>query len=286
MRILTFSIIFLILSCKSDGTQNGAISKNIKLNPFGNAPLSAALYIDSDDENLTAQITIKSKSSQQEPLVITSRIEKTDDLKYFQVYGLYPDHENTIHVKIISENIVLDTSSHVIITPKIDHIAPQNSTIEGNIGSQSLILITESTKNGETSKSYMIDSEGNLRWFCDFDKMTYTISEFDDGLFTLGPSEGKNQNLFYQYNLVGQQLNSYDFSKKGKYGTLRSDIKKTKKGSFVLIADKIESESTHNYFIEYNKELLGNNVQLELNLEEILPNVDDLYLDLPIKNRY
>lgn len=166
---------------------------NIILNPYGNAPLSAIILFETDEE-LPVTITISGKDA-------SSTIKntfKSSKKHYLPIYGLYPNTTNNIEIKCGNEikNITIETDA----LPE-DLLNVENTYTESN----SLKFISND------KYTYALDNNNDIRWYLDI-PITKNIISLENGHFLLSTNhlnETNTSNTLIEIDLLGKVYKQY-----------------------------------------------------------------------------
>lgn len=289
IKYLLLALPFFIHSCDFVGSQQYNLEYETKLNPYGYAPLTAGIIVNGIEVELLAEVTVKGKGENGLDLTRATKVVPQKGIFLVPVIGLYPNYNNNVSVILKNEEgKKVGEYSTEIQTEKIQFEFAKEPVTKGEIGDNNLIFATLYTFVFEKGKdmdflpkSVALDGQGEVRWYSDFKGRSHIVAEVIDGFLYCGSNKGNFAGKMVKYNFLGEELEVYDFSKDGKYYNLHHDIRKTENGSFLLTVNKKGEPTVENYVLEYNPNLMGNNVQLEMDVEEIMPNCDDFFLDLP-----
>lgn len=287
--LLLFTMLLFLSACRNANVLN--LKHEIIKNPYGYAPLTAVVKLTGLDRQVFADIIVRKQTKDGITLKrqIVVKPNEKDALSLLPVIGLYPEYLNEVVIYLKEENgSLLDSLNLKIQTDSLPFKFAKLPKVEGSLGDNELIFTNlfnvkmESGKDMDVSQtSLALDAEGAIRWYGDFKGRSHSIVEVIDGQLFAGSGKGAYAGKMVAYNFLGEELHVFDFSKNGLYHNIHHDIKRGQNGNFFLTVNKKESSSMENYILEFAPDLLGNNIQIELDLEELLPNMDDFFIDLP-----
>lgn len=278
----------LFIQCKNDNTV-ADIKFSIQNNPYGFAPLTAMIALEENyDDNTIAEVTVKGKAGLNADIVLSQSIKRIDNKNYVPIIGLYADYDNVVEVKLIDKNTTKSIgkiNANIKTEPLIfDFVSTPKTT--GNIANDNLVFMVLYSFVFEKGKdldfiqtSVALDKNGDIRWYGDFQGRSHIVTECIDGFLYAGSNKGSFSDKIVKYNLLGQELASYDISMDGKYYNTHHDIRKNAKGNLLLTVNKKDHPSMENFIIEYDMD--KKKVVNALDLENCMPTVDDIFVGLP-----
>ncbi len=292
LKLIIIALFTVIFNGCAATQQPSKLNYNVLLNPYGYTPLTAMISIDGWDsaKDIVARVSIAGKTADEMPLVYSIPLKiNTEEKTQLPVIGLFAGHLNRVEISFNeSSGKQLKRLDLEIQTNPIAFSFAETPVTKGKLTANELIFTTIYSfelKKGEDmifiQKAIALDGKGRIRWFSDFKGRSHVVTEVIDGYLYAGSNKGPYAGKMVKYNFLGKELEVYDISKNGKYYNIHHDIRKTEKGAFFLTVNERDKTSVENMVLEYNPNLLGNNVQLELDLEALLPNMDDFFTDLP-----
>lgn len=182
----------------SDTAQGGLghliTSESLVLNPTGYVPLAAELKLETT-EPVQVELEIQSRTADQEPLI--HRFEETGTSFTLPVLGLYPAHNNTLHIRFYNrENQLLGEETRPVDTPEL---LPELPTIEVRVNTgrkkpgMNLVSYFGHTNPELPQIPFIFDEYGNIRWYANMDTHPVLQNLFYDA----GVERLKNGNLYF-----------------------------------------------------------------------------------------
>ena len=255
------------------------ISEELVINPSGYAPLTAGIKL-INREDISVRVTVSSIYEGQEDFSAVYAVEKSENPVWIPVLGLYPDAENNVEILITGEagNIILDYSTTLKTRPVFNEL-PSAAEVRGRYPEQDEMIFAGCSLRGlfNLQQGVVFDRYGNVRWYSQF-PLGYHPLEIIDGDIICG--DHGYRNLMHRINLLGftEEKKAFGNDENG-FSYIHHDIVPMGNGHYLLTVNNINSIRRENYLVEFDfKNAL---VVKSWDLEEILPNVDDLYADLP-----
>lgn len=290
--------LFITAACKKDQIDNYAAEVRVgelQLNPYGYAPLAAALEVEVSKGDVVASVKVLAKSEIDSDHIMDITLSSGSGKQVLPVLGLYPDHKNEIEIALRDINgRLLSEVKEVITTGPLPFEFNEAPVIKGNMADNEMIFTVlfsdfNLSSSGTGSISYVeyatiFDKNGNVRWYSEFKNREHWVMEVIDNHIYAGSAGGIHKSELIKYNFLGEEVEVHNislFGERSGFEKIHHDIKKTTNETFLLTVNGIDHPSIENFIIEYDPLLTQNNTQSVINLEEILPNVDDLFLDLP-----
>lgn len=290
--------LMLLASCKKESTdvpEAEAAIGEFKLNPYGFSPLTATLEVDVSRGDVLASVTVKAKDENDTDLKVEETLSPQDQTQYLPILGLYPDHTNEILIRLYDRmGNILKEIEDTLTTDPLPFELNEAPKVTGSIGSNEMIFTVLFTafnlsSSGLGTLNYtqyavLIDKNGNIRWYADFKGRSHSVLNLIVDYLYAGSSDGTHISELIKYNLLGEELEVHDFSMYGPrpgFENIHHEIRQTPDETFLLTVNGIDHPSVENFIIELDPFLSSNNIQTVIDLEEILPNVDDLFPDLP-----
>lgn len=182
----------------------------IKLDPFGNSPLSAVVIFKTE-EATQVSFTVKGKEADTD---IKKTIDGYSKEHQIPILGLYPDYENT--VEMIATNKSEETKSKTIMiqTEKLPENIP-DVTIE-KIEKEKMEVVENGLTFGVPSTKYTIgfDANGDIRWYSSR-YSSHVFKTLENGHFLLlskDTNKGTAYNRLLEMDYTGRIYNVYAIS--------------------------------------------------------------------------
>lgn len=298
ITLLCIVSLFVFSACEKENITNYTAEVEVgalQLNPYGFAPLAAALAVDVSLGEVNATITIAGLGENDNELITRTTLSSNEGTQMLPVIGLYPNHENEIEI-ILHDNLgnVLAEINEIVTTQELPFEFNEQPIITGDMADNEMIYTVlfsdfNLSSTGVGSVSYVeyatiFDKNGNVRWYSDFKNREHWAMEVIDNHIYAGSAGGIHKSELIKYNFLGEEVEVHNISSFGErtgFEKIHHDIKETVNETFLLTVNGIDNPSIENFIIEYDPILAKNNTQSVIDLEEILPNVDDLFFDLP-----
>ena len=267
----------------------------LQLNPYGFAPLVATLEVEISKGDITASVKVLAKTKNDSDHNTEITLAPGSGKQVLPILGLYPDYVNEIEIALrdMNGNLIAEVKETITTTP-LPFEFNEEPVVTGDMGENEMIFTVlfsdfNLSSTGTGSVSYVeyatiFDKNGNVRWYSDFKNREHWVMELIDNHIYAGSGGGIHKSELIKYNFLGEEVEVHNISSFGErtgFEKIHHDIKKTVNETFLLTVNGIENPSIENFIIEYDPTLAQNNTQSVIDLEEILPNVDDLFFDLP-----
>ncbi|MBI9106959.1 MAG: aryl-sulfate sulfotransferase [Spirochaetales bacterium] len=249
------------------------------MNPSGYAPLTAGIPVTAG-QLLIVTVRIESAYEGQEDLVSEFQVEPSPERQWIPVIGLYPDYKNIVHLSIKSSDgtEILEARRTLTTRPSFEEL-PSKAETDGLYPESGEMIFVSCSLRGlfNLQQAVAFDRYGNLRWYSQFPHGYHPI-EIIDGNVVAGDHTYKN--MVHRINMLGFTERSSKFgTEENGYIYIHHDLVHIGGQHYLLTVNNTKQNSRENMIIEFdfNEE----RVVKSWDLEEILPNVDDLYADLP-----
>ncbi len=233
---------------------------NVILNPYGNSPLTALIMFETKNK-VSPKVTIKGKS---EKTTFTYTAEKSKK-HYLNIYGLYPDKENTIIIEYGK------TKKEIKIkTDKLpdDFVTVKDVYKDEDKLTNDLYFFTPSSK-GYTCA---YDINGDVRWYLTNEAL-WQNTRLKNGHLLLSTERLINTPYYmtglYEMDLMGKIYAEY--SLKGGY---HHDYYEMENGNLLIASDDFNNEygTVEDYIVELDRKT--GKIVKKIDLKKIL-NMED-----------
>jgi len=196
----------------------------IKLDPFGNSPLSAIVIFDTPSYSKVS-FKVKGKDSSVD---IKDTIDKYETHHEIPILGLYPDYKNTVEITSTSKSGEVTSNTITIQTGKLPKYIPAVTIKKADKENMEIV------KNGLTftvpSTKYPIgfDANGDIRWYSSrYNSHVFKLLKNGHLLFLSKDSNSGNAyNRLFEIDFTGKAYNVYKLSQTNSMSET-SDIEKT-----------------------------------------------------------
>jgi len=255
-KFLPLLLLIIFAACKKDKSTNNNIipspndlnisADSIKLNPFGNAPLSALITFSNKSTGHT-KIVIEGRDGAGSE--ITQEFNDNGLHHSIPVLGLYANFDNTVDVSLIDntgkelgkKTIHIKTKELPVNTPTaIAVITADHANMEPGFN----LVSSFSGFANPPQTPYILDNYGRIRWYLDFTNNPDLKNLFYD----CGIARLKNGNFFfadqpsgkiYEVDVMGKIINTWSFP---GY-TFHHNVTEKPNGNFLITVSK--EGSTH-----------------------------------------
>ncbi|MGV3467240.1 MAG: aryl-sulfate sulfotransferase [Heyndrickxia sp.] len=196
----------------------------IKLDPFGNSPLSAVVIFDTKSASKVS-FTVKGKDSSVD---IKDTIDKYETHHEIPILGLYPDANNTVEIASTSKSGEVTSKTITFQTGKLPKYIPTVTIKKADTEKMEIV------QNGLTftvpSTKYPIgfDTNGDIRWYSSrYNSHVFKLLKNGHLLFLSKDSNSGNAyNRLFEMDFAGKVYNVYKLSQTNSMSET-SDIEKT-----------------------------------------------------------
>ncbi len=227
----------------------------IMVNPYGNSPLTALIIFETND--LTAPtITVVGKD---EKTTFTNTFVPSKK-HILPVYGLYPDTENKVVLKV--NNTITNLKIKTEALPK-DLILPTSIKADKDELNQELYFVTPSSKGYTTG----YDVNGDVRFYLT-DNYLWDIKRLQNGHLMLSSSRLINPPYYttglVEIDLIGKIYYEYDLP-----GGYHHDVFEMENGNLLVASDDFKSGTVEDYVVLMDRK--NGKILKTWDLKEILP---------------
>ena len=239
--------------------------KNLKLNPFYNAPLSLTLEIDTP---LSGKFVIN-VLGQDGPISNISIKPKYDGRNHeLEIFGLYPDYTNTLEISFISDKgYVRKTQQISVKTSKLPDGFPTINVLKNydRFDQNTLILVNYRIAKDQP---FMVDPFGKIRWYSNGFSETkkYALQVFKNGNIGFGVA-GNDQGKIYEYSMTGQIIQVYDVYP--EFENIHHDVFEMPNGNLLVTVNKVGIDTIEDHILEIDR--ISGSIQNVWDLREVLP---------------
>ena len=222
---------------KSISEDTGYTYQNPKIivNPYGNSPLTALVIFETND--LTApSVTIVGKD---ENTTFTNTFIPSKK-HILPIYGLYPDTENKIILKV--NNTVVNLKIKTEKLPK-DIIIPTNVKATKSELKQELYFVTPSSKGYTTA----YDVNGDIRWYLT-DNYLWDVQRLQNGHLMLSSSRLINP-PYYTTGLVEIDLMGKIYFEYNLPGGYHHDVFEMENGNLLVASNNFKEGTVEDYVV-------------------------------------
>ncbi|MDA8808160.1 aryl-sulfate sulfotransferase, partial [Flavobacteriaceae bacterium] len=240
--------------------------KNLKLNPFYNAPLSLTLEIDTP---LSGKFVINVLGQDGSKSNILLKPKYNGRNHKLEIFGLYPDYTNTIEISFVSDKgYVRKTQQISVKTSKMPDGFPSFNIVKkyDNFDQNTLILVNYRKTNAHLP--FMVDPFGKIRWYSTGFSNTgkYALQKFKNGNIGFGVVGG-GQGKIYEYSMTGQIIQIYDVFP--EYENIHHDVFEMPNGNLLVTVDKVGIDTVEDHILEIDR--ISGSIQNVWDLREVLP---------------
>jgi len=234
---------------------------SIKLNPTGNAPLSARVNFKTQITGHT-EIVVKGKNG--ETSNITQKFTDSSTTHSIPVIGLYPNYTNIVDIVVTDakqnkakSTISIQTGALPANMPNYIHVDQANRTaMESGVN----LVSSFSGFSNPPQTPYIIDSFGDIRWYLDFKNNPDLKNLFYDcGISRLANGNyyfaDQSSGKIYEVDILGKIIRTWSL---GGY-VFHHDVFEKPNGNFLISVSKPGSTHTNggstieDFIIEINR---------------------------------
>ena len=238
--------------------------KEIDLNPFNSAPLSALINIETPISGKFTAKVIGQDGANSDFTIKSDYYGKKHSLK---IFGLYPGYNNKVDLIFTNnDGILRTTTTEFVITDELPLGLPDFNVVKqyDNFDPNTLFLVNYSP----TNTPFMVDPYGKIRWYSvGFTKSSkYALQRFKNGNIGYGKNSA-GEGLVLEYTLMGELVKKYSFYP--EFETAHHDVYEMLNGNFLILVNKVDSDTIEDHIIELDRNSgMINNIW---DLREILP---------------
>ncbi len=244
-KLLIIMSVFVFVSCSSNDMELSKIQDNtivdksnsyLKINPYGNAPLSAEIHLANQKEDIT--ITVKG----QDPNSDISYTWKSPSRKVFPVLGLYFDHTNTV----VLETPSITKTLQVVITDKDPSIIEKIEVLVNNRPNspERKNYLNFFNHVGKLKDFFATDDYGKIRWYFTSEHELHAMKfHYDSDEVTFSYINSATVEI-PTYNMVGKHISTLKGPQTHAYNDVKKDAARFHHDMFyrdngnVLVLDK------------------------------------------------
>ncbi len=278
MRLPVLLLAVLALACEARGGASLAARFGAPaLNPTGNAPLAAEIpfqplgdgfvvvtVVGRDGVDLSARLPVSGGGERRVPIL-----------------GLYAEYANVVRLAVEDEQgRALGTHEVAIETGPLPEGLPE-IVVEGAHEPELFTFFSWLQAPIERAEglALMVDTWGRVRWYSDFAIPDLHPMEIWEGtIYT-----GDRRHAVLRYDYLGHELLNLDFSAHG-YERVHHDIFRRHNGHLLLTVDRTGDPWIEDRVIEI--EPTRNQLRARWNLADALPDLADLFHDLPMSEPF
>ena len=214
----------------------------IIIDPYGISPLTALIIFETKDLT-TPSVEIIGKTAD----TTIKNTFKPSKVHYLPIYGLYPDYENKVKVKLngVEKEFTLKTEC----LPD-DFTVPSNIEVDKSVidGNNDFYFVTPASK-GYTSA---YDINGDVRWYLN-DNFIWNIERLNNGNIMLSTNRLVNPPYYttglVEMNLLGKVY--YEYSLEGGY---HHDYYEMPDGNLLVESDNFGNGTVEDFIVEIRSE--------------------------------
>lgn len=286
-KYLRVIVILMLFSCRKDTQDPNSVdvslpvlnipADSVKLNPYGNAPLSALIHYNTLAYGHT-KIIVKGQDG---PGSDISQEFSDDGLNHIvPVLGLYPNYDNSIDVYLVDdEGNNLSKTTLSVHTGALPATMPNYMHVDNSDYAQmepGVNLVSSlSTYPAAPEFPYIADNYGRIRWYLDFTNNAQLNKLFYD----CGLSRLRNGNFYfadrasghiYEVDILGKIIHTWSFP---GYD-FHHEVTEMPNGNFLISVDKNGSTNVNgvttyeDYVLEIDRN--SNNILTEWDLKQSL----------------
>lgn len=239
--------------------------KEIDLNPFNTAPLSAIINIETPISGLFTVKVIGQDGVNSDFTIKSDYYGKDHSLK---IFGLYPGYNNKVELIFTNKDGILrTTTTELITTDELPLGLPDFNVVKqyNNFDPNTLFLVNYRP----THIPFMVDPYGKIRWysvgFTKFPKMG--LQRFKNGNIGYGKNSNPGLGEVVEYTLMGELVKQYSFYP--EFEIAHHDVYEMSNGNFLILVNKVGIDTIEDHIIELDRN--SGTINNIWDLREILP---------------
>lgn len=229
----------------------------IKLNPYGNSPLSAIIIFSTDSEEI-----VKTKVYGKDNNTTFSHEYEKSKEHILAIYGLYPDTENKVEISV-GNNL----KTFYIKTEKLPEDLPikkEMSSIGDGIKNE--LIFTTPSPSGRYPVAY--DNNGDVRWYLTSTHIVTNINYLKNGNLMISSerlaSPVYNMVGLYEMSLIGKIYKEYIYE-----GGYHHDFFEMEDGNILFLSNDYNKKTEHDLIVLMDRQT--GNILKKYELDKILP---------------
>jgi hypothetical protein len=252
---------------------------DVVLNPTSNTPLAAeAVFRPVGDMSVT--VAVDDPTPGATPFAVDLAVSGAAAEVRLPVLGLFPGQVNRVTFTV-RDAAGLELGTHVesiATTPLPGDFPTITAAGTHDAGSFTFVAWLRAPMSRFDGVGIMIDAKGRVRWYTSFPVPVLQPFEILDGTVYTGDTE----TLLLRYDFLGRELQRVDIGKHG-YERIHHDIFLKADGNVVVTADLAGADFIEDRVIEI--EPVANNLRARWDLADTLPDVADLFYDVPLTSQ-
>ena len=223
--------------------------QNLKLNPYNSAPLSLNFEINTP---INGKFIVKVLGQDGPESDIIIEPNHTGKKHKLEIFGLYPDYENTIEINFTNKTgYIRKTQMISVKTNKLPDGFPiiKIKKQYENFKQNTLILVNYRIAKDQP---FMVDPFGKIRWYSNgfSEQKKYGLQVLSNGNIAFGvPQNG--QGKIYEYSMTGQIFKVYDVYP--EFENIHHDVYEMPNGNFLVTANKVGIDTIEDFIIEVDR---------------------------------
>lgn len=283
-RVLPYLLVLVVMGGSGCGGDDsgaapapnvGAMFGEPVLDPTGNAPLAAQVpFAPPRDVTVTVRVA-EPDGTAGVPRELS--VSGAAGQVRIPILGLFPDHENEVTVAVSDmAGKDLGSRSFTLSTGPLPEDFPSfTATGEHDPALFTFLEFLRTPLSRPEAVNIMVDAAGRVRWYSTFPIVELHPTEVFNGTIYAGDQK----ELLVRYDFIGHELMRHDLSVHG-YERAHHDIFRTDEGNLLVTVDRVGAPYIEDRVIAVRER--DNDLRNRWNLADVLPDVADLFLDLPM----
>ena len=257
--------------------------KDYVMDPFSHAPMTAGIEFLTKGEDrisITATVIVKGQKNSSDLERQYSFEGNTVNTQWIPIVGMYANSENIVQVTVKEQDNIIHDETYNIPLPEIEESVigrASEAEITGTFaGDEMIFLLYNISPMNVAFRGIIYDKQGNIRWYSNIPNsyLQFVI----DGRLHVG-FKGEKINGLEVYDFLGQEKENWKLE---GWEDIHHDIIANPSGNLIITVSKADGSPVEQHLVELNpNSRQENKIVNSIDLSDIFPNVDNLFVDLP-----
>jgi len=252
--------------CPAPNGGNEVLAVDVRLNPHGNAPLSAVASL---DMRAPAGIEWQLEGKDGRPSDVHQTVSACLTHHEFEILGLYADHANGITIRAINAGRPPISINVQVRTGPLPANFPAFRIDKQYPDSRPAFFLFDSRNS---NMPVIVDRYGNIRWYLTVGGAKYGLQVLRNGNIGTGIAESSS---VVEYTMFGELV--HEWSVLPLFHNIHHDVYEKENGNFLVTADKVGLDTIEDFIVELDRQTGA--IVKTWDLRQILPKRGTLVQD-------